>query len=60
MNQQDELLIQTILDSVAIHINKSIFDHLVAEMIEIGAIEADAAEPALEMYDRSVEGEDMD
>ena len=59
MNQQDQDLIQTILDNVAIHISKSIFDNLLTELIDIGAIDAEAAEPALELYDKAVEGEDM-
>lgn len=58
MNQQDQDLIQTILDNVAIHINKSIFDNLLAELIDIGVIDPEAAEPALELYDKAVEGED--
>lgn len=60
MTPQDKDLIQTILDNVAIHISRSIFDNLLAELIDIGAIDAEAAEPALELYDKAVEGEDMD
>ena len=58
MNQQDQDLIQTILDNVAIHINKSIFDNLLAELIDIGVIDPETAEPALDLYDKAVEGED--
>ena len=60
MTPQDKDLIQTILDNVAIHISRLIFDNLLAELIDIGAIDAEAAEPALELYDKAVEGEDMD
>lgn len=60
MTPQDKDLIQTILDNVAIHISRSIFDNLLAELIDIGAIDPEAAEPALELYDKAVEGEDID
>lgn len=59
LTPQDQDLILTILDNVAIHISRSIFDNLLAELIDIGAIDPEAAEPALELYDKAVEGEDM-
>ena len=58
MNQQDQALIETICETIAIHIDRNIFDHLIAELIELGTIEADSAEEALNIYDKAVEGED--
>lgn len=60
MNERDRALIETILEGVAVHIDRSIFDYLLANLIEIGELEAESAEPALELYDKAVEGEDMD
>ena len=59
MNERDRALIETILEGVAVHIDRAAFDHLLANLIEIGELEAESAEPALELYDKAVEGEDM-
>lgn len=59
MNEQDQALIETICETIAIHIDRNIFDHLIAELIELGTIEANSAEEALDIYDKAIEGEDM-
>lgn len=59
MNKKDREIVEVLCKSVAVHINSATFDYLISELIELGALEAESAEPALEMYDLAVIGEDF-
>lgn len=54
------VLIETIADAVAPHLSFNLFDHLIAELIEIGAVDADLAEYAVDYYKDATEGEDVE
>lgn len=60
MKNEDRDLIITIADAVAPNLPLNVFDHLIAELIEFGAIDADAADFALEYYEKVTDGEDME
>lgn len=58
--EEQTLLIRTIANAVAPNLPLNVFDHLLAELIELGAIDADLAQYALEYYEKATEGEDIE
>ena len=55
----EKSLIETIAEGVAPHLTMGVFDYLISELIELGAIQANLAEYALEYYGKITEGEDI-
>lgn len=57
--EEQTLLIRKIADAVAPNLPLNVFDHLVAELIELGTIYAEYATYAVDYYEKATEGEDM-
>lgn len=60
MSNPEKVLIEVIANAVAPNLPLNVFDHLIAELIEFGTIQANLAEYALNYYEQVTEGEDME